>query len=177
MREQKFYGCIVLRGWLQLSRPNFNQCLISSSCPSSGDFVSWKNREQKTSNVCVVFGGWLHFSRPNFSNSVCFQGFALALDNFSRYSICAFGGWLGWLAFSRKSRNFFSNVCVVLEGWLHFSRPNFSNSVCFQGFDLALDNFSRYSMCDFGGWLGWLAFSRENQEFFFKCVCLEAKLD
>ena len=125
------------------------------------DLVSRENRKQKISNMCVVLGGWLHFSRPIFSNSVWSQAVALALEIFHWYSMCAFGGWLGWLAFSRKSRNFFSNVCVVSEGWLHFSRPNFSNSVWFQGFDLALDNFSRYSMCDFGGWLGWLGFSTE----------------
>ena len=133
--------------------------------------ISKRNWEQKILNVCVVFGGWFNFSRPIFSNSVWFHAVALALEIFHWCSMCAFGSWLGWLAFSRKSRIFFSNVCVVLEGWLHFSRPNFSNSVCFQGFDLALDNFSRYSMRDFGGWLGWLGFSRENREFFFKCVC------
>ena len=121
--------------------------------------------------MCASFLGVdFNFSRPIFSNSVWSQAVALALEIFHWYSMCAFGGWLGWLAFSRKSRNFFSNVCVVSEGWLHFSRPNFSNSVCFRGFALALDNFSRYSICAFGGWLGWLGFSRKARAKIFKCV-------
>ena len=122
---------------------------------------------KKNWNVCVVSEGWLNFLRPNFSNSVCFQAVALALDILQEYSMRAFGGWLGWLAFSRNSRRKKSNVCVVLGSWLHFSRLNFSDSVRFQALAIALETLQNYCMCAFDGWLGWLAFSRKSRAKFF----------
>ena len=85
-------------------------------------------------------------------------------------NVCvSWGGWQSLLSSSNRELNFFK-VCVVSEGWLNFSRPNFSNSVSFQAVALALDISQGYSMRAFGGWLGWLAFSRNSRKKNFECV-------